>query len=155
MAKIKNKGFSLIELIMYISILSIVFLSIISSFLYFQKIIQNNNYNYFVRNEIYRQLNIAEQYLINNKSILHNDMLTIFNKEGSQIYDFDVSANKIRNIYLNKGFEFFTLENTNFVSTKAEYLSNYRIIKYEFKWKDMFNREQLLMEYLIVINQKM
>ena len=155
MVKIINKGFTLIELLMYMSILSIMLLSIISSFIYFQKIIQNNNYNYFIRNQIYGQLNVVQQYLLNNRAVLHNDVLTIFDRYDNQIYDLDVSSNKIRNIYQLKGYDFYLLENTNFKNIKTEYLSNYRIIKYEFSWLDMFNREQYLTEYLIVINQKM
>ncbi len=155
MVKIINKGFTLIELLMYMSILSIMLLSIISSFIYFQKIIQNNNHNYFIRNQIYVQLNVVQQYLLNNRAVLHNDVLTIFDRYDNQTYDLDVSSNKIRNIYQLKGYDFYLLENTNFKNIKTEYLSNYRIIKYEFSWPDMFNREQYLTEYLIVINQKM
>ncbi len=154
MVKIISKGFTLIELIIYIGILSIILLSSISSLIHFQKIIQNYNQNYFIKNQIYVNLNIIQQYFLNNQFSFENNNLSFY-KDNLKINTFVFSDNKINSLYYSNNKNISILENINFVNIKSEYVLNTRAIKFEFTWKDMFNREKKVTEYLIVINRKM
>ena len=77
----QTAGLTLIELILYMGIFCFMFLAMMSTVFYLQKIIQNNNHNYYVKNQIYSNLNILQQYLYRSRMELGNHELKIFSKK--------------------------------------------------------------------------
>ena len=162
MVKIKTlykqeKGMTIIELLIYMSIFSIIMLMIISSVFYLQKIIQNNNQNYYVKNQIYYNLNILQQYLYKthvelSKNINGQD-LSFFDKENNLILIQKIENKKIKNIYKNKAINI--IDDISFDDLKIELLDNDRVLKYTFSWKDSRFKNKVITEYLIVINRNM
>jgi len=152
MAKI-NKGISLIELIVYMSIFFVIFTMITYSTFYMQKIIQNNNQNYYVKNQIYFNINILQQYLFKTTVKLYNNELKFYDKNHNLILTQVFENNQLKNIYKYKSFN--AIDNVNFKDIKIDILENNTIIKYEVSWLDNNNKTHSITEYLIVINQNM
>lgn len=157
MAKIKsfmiNRGVTLVELLVYISVFSIIFLIISSSSFYLQKIIQNNNHNYYVKNQIYFNLNILQRYLNKSSVKLLNNDLKFFDKNKNLILTQKIENNHIKNIYQNKDFildQYMSLE-----KYEISLIDNGRVIKFDISWLDNRGKIQNLIEYLIVINQNL
>lgn len=156
MDKLTNnkKGLTLIELIIYIGIFSFIFITIISSLFYIQKIIQNNNQNYYEKNQIYNNLNTLQQYLFLFSIKIEDDELNFFDKDNNLVFTQKVEGNVLKNIYPNgKVFEaipYINVDNLNIYMMNRDRVLRYRII-----WKDTTNRYKEITEYLIVINQNM
>lgn len=153
MAKIikqKKKGLTLIELLIYMSIFSIICLMITSSVFYLQKIIQNNNQNYYVKNHIYSNLNILQQYLYRSSVKVVNNDLKIFDKNNNLILTQKIDNKQIKNIYQNKNFVID--EYLNFEKYEVNLIENNRLIKFDISWTDSRGKLQNLTEYLVVIN---
>lgn len=149
--KIKNEGLTLVELLIYMSIFSIMLLMINSSVFYLQKIIQNNNNNYHIKNQIYFNLNILQQYLYKNSVNIQNQSLNLFNKNDDLILTQKIENHQIKNIYQNKEFE--PLYNVYLEKYNLSLIENNHLLKIEISWKDNRGKIQDLIEYLIVINQ--
>jgi competence protein ComGC len=149
--KIKNKGLTLVELLIYMSIFSIMLLTINSSVFYLQKIIQNNNNNYYIKNQIYFNLNILQQYLYKNSVSIQNQSFNLFNKNNDLILTQKMENSQIKNIYQNKEFE--PLYNVYLEKYNLSLIENNHLLKIEISWKDNRGKIQNLIEYLIVINQ--
>jgi prepilin-type N-terminal cleavage/methylation domain-containing protein len=149
--KIQNKGLTLIELLIYMSIFSIILLMINSSVFYLQKIIQNNNNNYRIKNQIYFNLNILQQYLYKNSVSVQDKNLNLFNKNNDLILTQKMENSQIKNIYQNKEFE--PLYSVYLEKYNVSLIDNNHLLKIEISWKDNRGKIQNLIEYLIVINQ--
>jgi competence protein ComGC len=156
MAKIitqNKKGLTLIELLIYMSIFSIICLMVTSSVFYLQKIIQNNNQNYYVKNHIYFNLNILQQYLYSSSVKIVDNELKIFDKNNDLILTQRIENKQIKNIYQNKSF---VIDNySNFEKYEVKLIGNNRLIKFDIWWTDSRGKVQNLTEYLIVINQNL
>ena len=156
MAKIKtqkNKGITLIELLIYMSIFSIICLMISSSMFYLQKIIQNNNQNYYIKNQIYFNLNILQQYLYKSHVDIDNNNLKIFDKNNNLILIQGIENNKIKNIYQNKSF--IMDDDLKLEKYEISFIEKDRLIKFDISWLDNRGKYQNIIEYLIVINQNL
>lgn len=157
MAKIKlikkHKGVTLVELLIYMSIFSIICLMVTSSVFYLQKIIQNNNQNYYVKNHIYINLNILQQYLYSSSVKIVDNELKIFDKNNNLILTQIIDNKQIKNIYHNKNFVID--EYLNFEKYEINLIENNRLIKFEITWLDSRGKVQNLTEYLVVINQNL
>ena len=152
MAKInlKNKGLTLIELILYMSIFCFIFLIMMSSVFYLQKIIQTNNQNYYVKNQIYANLNILQQYLYKSGVQINNQELKIISKNGNVELTQKLENNSMKNTYSNKGFN--PMENVLLLKYTVELIDGGRTLKVDFSWLDSREKTQNFAEYLIVIN---
>ena len=150
---IKNKGVTLIELLVYIAVFSIIFLIISSSSFYLQKIIQNNNQNYYIKNQIYFNLNILQQYLNKSNIQLSGNNLLFFDKNKRLILTQKLENNHLKNIYQNKNFVID--QYSNFHKYEISLLDKGRVIKFDISWLDNRGKVQNLTEYLIVINQNL
>ena len=146
----KNKGVTLIELILYMSIFSMIFLMIMSSVFYLQKIIQTNNQNYYVKNQLYENFNILQQYLYKSHINITNKNLNFFDKNNTLMLTQKINQKHIQNVYKNKAIT--QMEYINFETYNLELLNNDRILKIEISWLDNRGKSQNLIEYLIVIN---
>lgn len=156
MAKIKiqkNKGLTLIELLIYMSIFSIICLMVSSSVFYLQKIIQNNNQNYYVKNQIYTNLNILQQYLYKAHVEVIDNNLRFFDKNNNLILIQKIDNKQIKNIYNNKSFTFG--EYLNFEKYELEMIEKDKLIKFDISWLDGRGKRQNFVEYLVVINQNL
>ena len=155
MAKIntKNRGITLIELILYMSIFSIIFLTIMSSVFYLQKIIQTNNQNYYIKNQIYDNINILQQYLYKSQVSITSHTLTLLDKNNTLILNQTLQHGQLKNRYGNKTITI--MEQVIFKAFNLEMLDNNRVLKIEFSWLDSRGKTQSLVEYLIVINQNL
>ncbi len=154
MAKVikqNKKGLTLIELLIYMSIFSIICLMVTSSVFYLQKIIQNNNQNYYVKNHIYFNLNILQQYLYNSSVKIVDNELKIFDKNNNLILTQKIDNKHIKNIYQNKTF--IIDEYLNFEKYEISLTENNRLLKFDITWSDNRGKLQHLTEYLVVINQ--
>lgn len=149
--KTQNGGLTLIELLIYMSIFSIILLMINSSVFYLQKIIQNNNNNYYIKNQIYFNLNMLQQYLYENSVSIQNQSLSLFNKNDDLILAQKMENSQIKNIYQNKEFE--SLYNVYLEKYNLSLIDDNHLLKIEISWKDNRGKIQNLIEYLIVINQ--
>ena len=150
---LKNKGLTLIELILYMSIFSMIFLMIMSSVFYLQKIIQNNNQNYYVKNQVYENLTILQQYLYKSHITITNQNLNFFDKNNRQILTQKLDQKHIQNVYSNKTVT--PIQYINFEGYNLQLLDNGRVLKIEISWFDNRRKLQVLTEYLIVINQNL
>lgn len=153
MAKIKiqnNTGLTLIELLIYMSIFSIICLMITSSVFYLQKIIQNNNQNYYIKNQIYTNFNILQQYLYKAHVEVVGKDLKFFDKNNNLILTQKIENKQIKNIYQNKNF--IINDYLNFEKYEISLIENNRLIKFEITWLDSGGKLQNLTEYLVVIN---
>ncbi len=153
MAKVKSRGVTLVELLVYIGVFSIIFLIISSSSFYLQKIIQNNNQNYYIKNQIYYNLNILQQYLNKSYVELSNNDLKFFNKNKNLILTHKIENNYIKNIYQNKNFVIDKY--LNFQKYEISLIDNGRVIRFDISWLDNRGKVRNLIEYLIVINQNL
>lgn len=157
MAKIKsfmkNKGVTLVELLVYIGIFSIILFIISSSSFYLQKIIQNNNQNYYIKNQIYYNFNVLQQYLNKSYVELSGNDLKFFDKNKRLILTQKIENNHIKNIYQNKNF--IIDEYSNFQKYEISLIDKGRVIMFNISWLDNRNKIQNLTEYLIVINQNL
>jgi type II secretory pathway pseudopilin PulG len=156
MAKINtrtNKGITLIELLIYMSIFSIICMMISSSMFYLQKIIQNNNQNYYYKNQIYLNLNILQQYLYKTQVELYAGDLNFLDKNNNKILSQKIENMQIKNIYQNKSF--IIDEFLYFKKYEISLMDNGRILKFDISWIDGRQKTQNLIEYLVVINQNM
>ncbi len=148
---IKNRGLTLIELLIYMSIFSIIFIMITSSVFYLQKIIQNNNQNYYVKNQVYQNLNILQQYLYRSRITITDQSLNLFDKNNKLIFTQNLDQGILKNTYEHKTFN--GIEQVNFERYNLELTDNNRILKIEFSWLDNRGKVQNYMDYLIVINR--
>jgi type II secretory pathway pseudopilin PulG len=154
MAKInKNKGLTLVELLLYMSIFSILFLTITSSVFYLQKIIQNNNQNYYVKNQIYTNLNILQQYMYKNLVTVEGQEIKIFTKTGDLILTQKIEKYQLKNIYTNS--EFFINDKIFFTNYNISQIEKNRLLKFEISWLDSRGKSQNFTEYIVVINQNL
>jgi uncharacterized protein YnzC (UPF0291/DUF896 family) len=157
MAKINiNKGLTLVELLLYMSIFSILFLTITSSVFYLQKIIQNNNQNYYIKNQIYTNLNILQEYMYKNRVELDSqDLQTIkiIDKNGNTVLTQKIENNQLKNIYSNS--EFVVNEKIFFTIYNLSLLEKDRLLKFEISWLDSRGKLQNFIEYIIVINHNL
>lgn len=157
MAKIKsfmkNKGVTLVELLVYIGIFSIILFIISSSSFYLQKIIQNNNQNYYIKNQIYYNFNVLQQYLNKSYVELSGNDLKFFDKNKRLILTQKIENNHIKNIYQNKNF--IIDEYSNFQKYEISLIDKGRVIMFNISWLDNRNKIQNFTEYLIVINQNL
>ena len=153
MAQINSryKGLTLIELILYMSIFCFIFLIMMSSVFYLQKIIETNNQNYYVKSQIYRHLNILQSYLYKSHVKIENENLQFFDKNNTRIFTQKFEQNNIKNIYLDK--EFNAINFVIFQSCTFELVDLGKVLKIEFSWLDNRGKAQRLTEYLIVINR--
>ena len=149
----KNKGLTLIELLIYMSIFSIILLMINSSVFYLQKIIQNNNRNYYIKNQIYLNLNMLQQYLYRDYVTVDNKGLNIFNKNNDLIMTQSLENNRIKNVYKNKWF--YIVDNVYLQKYNISLIDDNSLLKVEVLWNDDRGKSQNLTQYLIVINQNM
>ncbi|MBC7766704.1 prepilin-type N-terminal cleavage/methylation domain-containing protein [Arenimonas sp.] len=150
---LKNKGLTLIELILYMSIFSMIFLMIMSSVFYLQKIVQNNNQNYYVKNQVYENLTILQQYLYKSHITITNKNLNFFDKNNKQILTQKLDQKHIQNVYSNKTVT--PIQYINFEGYNLQLFDNGRVLKIEISWFDNRRKLQVLTEYLIVINQNL
>ncbi len=152
MAKInlKNRGLTLIELILYMSIFCFIFLIMMSSVFHLQKIIQTNNQNYYVKNQVYANLNILQQYLYKSGVQINNQELKIISKNGNVVLTQKLENNGMKNTYSNK--EFNPMENVLMLKYAIELIDSGRTLKVDFSWIDSRKKTQNFTEYLIVIN---
>jgi competence protein ComGC len=154
MAKINNnKGLTLVELLLYMSIFSILFLTITSSVFYLQKIIQNNNQNYYVKNQIYTNLNILQQYMYKNLVTVEGQDIKIFTKTGNLILTQKIEKYQLKNIYSNS--EFVINDKIFFTNYNISMIEKNRLIKFEISWLDSRGKTQNFTEYIVVINQNL
>jgi competence protein ComGC len=156
MAKIitqNKKGLTLVELLIYMSIFSIICLIVTSSVFYLQKIIQNNNQNYYVKNYIYFNLNILQKYLYSSSVKIVDNELKIFDKNDDLILTQKIDNKQIKNIYQNKNFVID--EYLNFEKYEINLIENNRLIKFDISWIDSREKLQNLTEYLVVINRNL
>lgn len=149
----QNKGISLIELILYMSIFMFVFTTVISSTLYIQKMIQNNNYNYYVKNQFYMNFDILQQYLYRNRVEFDGVNIYFFDKNNVKIFTQNIENNNIKNIYRDKDISI--LEGVSIKQINIEFLENNRLLSYSIYWLDQLGKERFLTEHFIVINQNM
>ena len=149
----RNQGMTLIELLLYMSIFSIIFLLIMSSVFYLQKIIQNNNQNYYVKNQVYENLNILQQYLYKSHITITNQNLNFFDKNNRLILTQKLDQKYIQNVYNNKTIT--PMQYIRFEEYNLQLLDNSRVLKIKFSWLDTRGKPQTLTEYLIVINQNL
>ncbi len=149
----RNKGITLVELLVYMAIFSIIFLSILSSVFYLQKIIQDNNQNYYVKNQIYFNLNILQEYLYNSQIKIENNELQISDGSDNLIMTQYLASSTLKNKYVNK--EIDPLPLVQLETYAFELTDNNRILKFETSWKNNRNKIQTLTEYLVVINHKL
>jgi len=145
-----QRGITLIELLMYNAIFFILFLSVMSSVFYLQKIIQNNNQNYYVKNQIYTNLNILQRYMYKNYVVLDNQNIKIFTKSDKLILTQNIENNQIKNIYQDKSF--LVSESIIFTEYNISQTDKKRLLKFEISWLDSRGKKQSLTEYLVVIN---
>lgn len=156
MAKIttqNNRGLTLIELLIYMSIFSIICLIVSSSVFYLQKIIQNNNQNYYTKNQIYFNLNILQQHLYSTHVEIIDGDLNFFDKNNNLFLTQKIENKQIKNIYQSKNFvidEYLNLE-----EYKIELIDKNRLLKFDISWFDNRGKIQNITEYLIVINLNM
>ncbi len=154
MAKINiSKGVTLVELLLYMGIFSILFLTITSTVFYLQKIIQNNNQNYYVKNQIYTNLNILQQYMYKNSVVLDSQNLQIIDRNGNTVLTQKIENNQLKNIYSNS--EFLINDKIFFTTYNISQLEKDRLIKFEISWLDSRGKSQNFTEYIIVINQNL
>ena len=156
MAKIitqNNKGLTLIELLVYMGIFSIICLMVGSSMFYLQKIIQNNNQNYYIKNQTYFNLNILQQYLYSSSVKIVDNELRIFDKNNNLALTQKMDNKQIKNFYSNKSFVID--EYLNFEKYEINLIENNRLIKFDISWVDSRGKSQNLTEYLVVINLNM
>jgi prepilin-type N-terminal cleavage/methylation domain-containing protein len=149
--KTQNKGFTLIELLVYMSIFSIILLIVNSSTFYLQKIIQNNNSNYYIKSQIYFNLNILQQYLYRTNISIEDNKLNFFDRNNNLILTQKLENSEIKNVYLNK--EFNLMESIYFQKYNMSFIDSNKVLRIEMSWKDNRGKTQNLTEYLIVINQ--
>ncbi len=148
---LKNKGLTLIELILYMGIFCFIFLVMMSSVFYLQKIIESNNREYYVKNQIYTNLNILQQYLYKSHITIENQNLNFFDKHDTLILTQTFEQDQMRNIYQDKAF--FPMEYIDFESYNLELLDSGRVLKVEYTWLNNRGKTQKITDYLIVINQ--
>jgi len=152
MAQIRSyqKGTTLIELLVYMGIFSIMMLMVSSSIFYLQKIIKNNNHNYYVKNQIYTNLTILQHHLDNASMTLENDELKLFSKTGKLIMSQKIQDGQPQFIYRDKNFNPYHL--IDFQTYHMALIDKNRVVQIEISWLDMRGKPQTLVEYLIVIN---
>lgn len=148
---LKNRGLTLIELILYMSIFCFIFLVMMSSVFYLQKIIETNNQNYYVKSQMYRHLNILQSYLYKSHIAIENDNLNFFDTNNDLILTQKLEENSIKNVYRHKTLN--AIEYVNFQSYTFELIDMNRILKIEFSWLDNRRKLQNFTDYLIVINR--
>ncbi len=127
-----------------------IFLMIMSSVFYLQKIIQNNNQNYYVKNQLYQNLNLLQQYLYKSSVVTDGQSLKFFDKNNTLILTQKLEQNQIKNIYSNKTIT--QIEYVNLQTYTVQLMNNDRVLKIEISWLDSRGKVQNLTEYLIVIN---
>ncbi len=149
-----KKGISLIELIIYISIFSIISIMITESLFYIQKIIQNNNQNYYIKNQIYNNLNILQQYLLSNRAEVVDEHISILDRNNNIIFEQILEDGEYKNIY-NSRLQFKPMENIKIENIKIEFTEENRLIRYQISYKDQYQRVHDMTDYLIVINRNM
>lgn len=147
---IHSNGLTLIELLIYMSIFSIIFIIITSSVFYLQKIIQNNNQNYYVKNQIYTNLNILQQYLYKTHIEMAGNDLKFFDKNNNLILTQKIENKQIKNIYPNKSF--IIDDYLNFEKYEISLIDNGKVLRFGISWFDSRGKVQNIVEYLIVIN---
>ncbi len=157
MAKINlqqnQKGITLIEILMYMSIFLLISVVTMSSVFYLQKIIQNNNQNYYIKNQIYTNLNILQLYMYKNHVTLRGQDLIIFSKNGELMLTQKIENNSLKNIYQNK--QFFIDEKISFTKYDIYQLEKNRLLKFDISWLDNRGKQQNLIDYLVVINSNL
>ena len=139
------------ELLVYMGIFSIIFLFIMSSVFYLQKIIQNNNENYYVRNQIYSNLNILQQYLQKSRVELEGSNLKLFNKNNILVLTLEVTNGQPKNLYSSKSFD--TFRYLHFEKYEIQLIDEGGMLQVDISWLDGRKKVQNLREYLIVINR--
>lgn len=150
---IKNQGLTLIELILYMSIFCMIFLTVMSSVFYIQKIIQTSNQNYYVKNEMYKNLDILQQYLYSSHITVEGDALTFFDKQDNPVLIQTMTDGYIQNKYINKTIH--PIEQITFQTYRLELQHSGRILQVQVSWLDGQGKTRDLTEYLIVINQNL
>lgn len=148
---LRNRGLTLIELILYMSIFCFIFLVMMSSVFYLQKIIETNNQNYYAKSQIYRHLNLLQGYLYKSHITVENNNLNFFDANNNLILTQKLEQQTIKNIYKDKTFN--AIDYVNVQSYTFELVDSNRVLKIEFSWLDNRGRVQNLTEYLIVVNQ--
>jgi prepilin-type N-terminal cleavage/methylation domain-containing protein len=148
--KPNQKGMTLIELLVYMSMFSIMMLTVTSSLFYLQKIIQNNNHNYYVKNQIYRNLAILQEHLRDSSIVLDNQELSLFSKNGTAAMAHHLEDDQPVFVYRDKKFNPY--HQINFQGYSMSLVDKNRLLKFEISWLDTRGRRQVLVEYLIVIN---
>ena len=124
-----------------------------SSVFYLQKIIQTNNQNYYIKNQIYDNINILQQYLYKSQVSITSHTLTLLDKNNTLILNQTLQHGQLKNRYGNKTITI--MEQVIFKAFNLEMLDNNRVLKIEFSWLDSRGKTQSLVEYLIVINQNL
>lgn len=156
MAKIisqKNKGLTLIELLVYMGIFSIICLMVSSSVFYLQKIIQNNNQNYFIKNQVYYNLNILQQYLYYTRVEIKAGDLNFFDKNNMHVLTQKIENKQVKNIYKDKSF--VINDNLNLEKYDITFTDKDRLIRFDISWVDNRGKTHNFTEYLVVINHNM
>ncbi len=150
----QQKGITILELIIYMSILSVVLSIAFSSMFYIQKIIENNNYNYYVKNQLYKNFNVLQKYLYKYRLNIdtENKNISILGKDNKIILKQVLDNNNIKNIYEKSQFypyEFLKLNNLDLK------MINDNILELKYYWTDNRGNTHMLTDYLIVINQNL
>lgn len=156
MAQIKTsscKGITLVELLLYMSIFSIIFVMTLSSIFYMQKIIQHNNQDFYIKNQLYVNLDILQQYFeLASVKIIGNE-LNLFDKSGALILAQKYENGHLSNIYKTKRFD--VLRDVQITNYHPTLLSNGTLLKLDISYLDARQKPQILTEYLIVISRNL
>jgi hypothetical protein len=151
--RISNKltsGITLVELLVYMSIFSFIFMLTMSSSFYLQKIIENNNKNYYVKNQIYQNLNILQEYLYKTHVEIDVQNINFINKSNKLVLTQTFENGHIKNIYENKSF--LVNEYVHLEKYEAKLEDDNHILKIQISWLDNRKKMKNITEYLIVIN---
>jgi Tfp pilus assembly protein PilE len=155
MAKIKqaSRGITLIELLVYMGIFSLLFLVISSSVFYMQKIIQSNNQDFYVKNQIYRNLDILQQYLKKCSVVVLSGEVRFLDKNNNVVLTQKLAQNHLVNVYRDKSFD--PINGIKIDGYQASIIENGRVLQIVFSYTDARGKSQRLTEYLIVIRRNL
>lgn len=155
MAKIRqgSRGITLIELLVYMGIFSLLFVVITSSVFYMQKIIQSNNQDFYVKNQIYNNLDILQQYLRKSGVVVSNGEVRFLDKDNNTILTQKLMESHLVNTYRDKSFD--PIHGIKIEGYQASIIENGRVLQIDFSYTDARGKSQKLTEHLIVIRQNL
>ena len=164
---ISKKGMTLVELILYMGLFTLLILLVFSTTFYMQKLFEDKLGEYAVRRDMYMHLRMLQEYLAVTERIdIEENSFTLHMKNNSlikirqtlengkinlaYIYS-DVSKNKRFAAYQSDIFDQFQL---TIASSTLPTLHTLSTIRADIGWKNMRHKELQIIEFLAIPNHR-